>query len=56
MPLIHLAMVLLAYGILLWLIHAYVPAGGNVKAGLSALVVLAACVWVVRAFGLWTTF
>lgn len=56
MPLIHLAMVLLAYGVLLWLIHTYVPAGGSVKAGLSALVLLAAGVWAVRAFGLLTTF
>ena len=56
MPLTHIVMVLLFYGIVLWLIQIYVPSTGRVKPALNALVVIAACVWVTQALGLWSAF
>ncbi|GEM_PF-6510574 len=40
MPPVHIAMVLLVYGIVLWLIDTYVPRSIGVKPILSAVVVL----------------
>ena len=41
-------------GILLWLINTYVPMAGSIKTILNVVVVIAVCVWVLQAFGLWT--
>ena len=54
MPLINVVLVLLVVGILLWLINTYVPMAGSIKTILNVVVVIAVCVWVLQAFGLWT--
>jgi predicted membrane protein len=60
MPLIHYIKVILAVvlglvvvGILLWLINTYVPMAGSIRAILNIVVVLATCVGVLQAVGLW---
>jgi predicted membrane protein len=54
MPLIYIVLVLIVVGIALWLINAYIPMAGSIKAILNAVVIVAVCVWVLKAAGLWT--
>ncbi len=54
MPLIYIVMVLIVVGMALWLINAYIPMAGSIKAILNLVVVIAVCVWVLKAAGLWT--
>jgi len=44
---------LIVVGIVLWLINSYVPMAGSIKAILNVVVVVATCIWVLKAFGLW---
>ncbi len=54
MPLIYIVLVLMVVGMGLWLINRYVPMAGSIKTILNAVVVIAVCVWVLKAAGLWT--
>lgn len=54
MPLIYIVLVLMVVGMVLWLINRYVPMAGSIKTILNAVVVIAVCVWVLKAAGLWT--
>lgn len=54
MPLIYIILVLIIVGMALWLINAYIPMAGSIKAILNVVVVIAVCVWVLKAAGLWT--
>jgi predicted membrane protein len=54
MPLVYVVLVLIVVGMLLWLINTYIPMAGSIKTILNVVVVLAVCVWVLNAFGLWT--
>ncbi len=53
MPLLYIVVVLLIVGIALWLINEFVPMAGSIKAILNVVVVVAVCVWVLQAVGLW---
>jgi len=53
MPLIYIVLVLIVVGMALWLINAYIPMAGSIKAILNVVVVIAVCVWVLQATGLW---
>ena len=44
---------LIIVGMLLWLVNSYVPMAGSIKGLLNIVVVIACCVWVLKAFGLW---
>jgi hypothetical protein len=54
MPLIYIVLVLMVVGMGLWLINRYVPMAGSIKTILNAVVVIAVCVWVLKAAGLWS--
>ena len=54
MPLIYIVLILIVVGMALWLINTYVPMAGSIKAILNAIVVIAVCVWVLKAAGLWS--
>jgi hypothetical protein len=54
MPLIYIVLVLIVVGMALWLINAYIPMASSIKAILNVVVVVAVCVWVLQAAGLWT--
>jgi predicted membrane protein len=45
---------LIVVGMVLWLINTYVPMAGSIKAILNIVVVVAACVGVLQAVGLWS--
>lgn len=53
MPLIYIVITLVVAGIILWLINTYVPMAGSIKTILNVVVVIAVCVWVLQAVGLW---
>jgi len=55
MPLINLVLVLIVVGMALYLINRYIPMASSIKAILNVVVVVAVCVWVLQAVGLWTT-
>ena len=55
MPLIYIVLVLIVIGTALWLINNYIPMAGSIKTILNVVVVLFVCVWLLKAFDLWTT-
>lgn len=52
MPLVTVILVIVAVGVLLWLINAYIPMQGTVKGILNAVVVIALVIWLLQVFGL----
>jgi predicted membrane protein len=54
MPLLNLIVPLVVVGVVLWLINRYVPMASSIKTILNVVVVVAVCVWVLQAAGLWT--
>ena len=54
MPLIYILLVLIGAGMALWIVNTYIPMARGIKAILNAVVVLVICVWLLKAFGLWT--
>ena len=41
MPLIHVVVVLVVVGVLLWLVNSYIPMAGSIKSILNAVVIIA---------------
>jgi len=54
MPLIEVVIVLIAVGVVLWLINTYIPMAAAVKSLLNAVVVIVLIVWLLKVFGLWS--
>ena len=52
MPLIHLVLVLVAVGVVLWVINSYIPMQATVKKILNVVVVIAVVIWLMSVFGL----
>lgn len=50
--LIHIIIVLIVVGLLLWLVNNYIPMDGKIKSILNAVVVILVILWLLRAFGL----
>lgn len=50
---VHIVAALIWVGILLWLINVYVPMAPVIKGILNIVVVVAVCVFVLKAVGLW---
>ncbi len=50
---VNVVLALLVVGIVLWLINSYVPMAASIKAILNIVVVVATCVGVLQAVGLW---
>jgi hypothetical protein len=55
MPLLHLVLVLVVIGVLLWLVNTYIPMDGKIKSILNAVVVIGVVVWLLQAFGMMAT-
>ena len=51
MTLVHLVVILLVIGVLLWLVTTYVPIEPTIKRILVAVVVIAVVLWLLQAFG-----
>jgi cation transporter-like permease len=51
MPLIHLIIILVVVGVLLWLVNNYMPMDGKIKRILNVVVVIAVIIWLLSVFG-----
>lgn len=51
MPLIHIIIVLIVIGVVLWLINL-IPMAGSIKTILNAVVVIVVILWLLEVFGL----
>ena len=54
MPLINLVLALIVVGVALWLINQFIPMASSIKTILNIVVVVAVCVFVLQATGLWS--
>jgi hypothetical protein len=52
MPLIHVVVVLIVVGVILWLVNNYIPMAGSIKTILNAVVVIVVVLWLLSVFGL----
>jgi hypothetical protein len=52
MSLIHVVLVLVVVGVLLWLVNSYIPMAGSIKSILNAVVIIAVVLWLLSIFGL----
>ena len=52
MPLVHVVLVLIVVGVLLWLINSYIPMAGSIKTILNAVVIIVVVLWLLSVFGL----
>ena len=52
MPLIHVVIVLIVVGVILWLINSYIPMAGSIKMILNAVVIIVVVLWLLSVFGL----
>ena len=52
MPLIHLLIVLVVVGVILWLVNTYIPMDAKIKKILNIVVVIVVVLWLLRAFGI----
>ncbi len=55
MPLINLVFALIVVGVALWLINRFIPMASSIKTILNVVVVVAVCVWVLQATGMWSS-
>jgi len=55
MDLVHIVVVLIVVGVLLWLVNNYIPMQGSIKSILNAIVVIAVVLWLLDVFGLFTS-
>ena len=51
MSLIHLVVILIVVGFLLWLANRYIPMEPRIKSILNIVVIIAVILWLLNAFG-----
>lgn len=51
MPLVHLVIVLIVVGVLLWLVNSYIPMDAKIKNIMNIVVVIAVVLWLLNVFG-----
>ena len=52
MPLVHVVLVLVVVGVILWLINTYLPMQATVKKILNVVVIVVVVIWLLGVFGL----
>jgi len=52
MPLVHVIIVLVVVGVILWLVNNYIPMAGSIKTILNAVVIIVVVLWLLSVFGL----
>ncbi|MEP7050888.1 MAG: Thivi_2564 family membrane protein [Pseudomonadota bacterium] len=50
--LIHVILVLVVAGVLLWLVESFIPMDGKILRLLQAVVIIALVIWLLRVFGI----
>jgi hypothetical protein len=51
-PLVHVLLVLIVVGVLLWLINRFIPMQSTIKSILNGVVVIVVVLWLLQVFGL----
>ncbi len=51
-PLLHVLLVLIVVGILLWLVNRFIPMQSTIKSILNGIVVIGVVLWLLNIFGL----
>ena len=51
MPLLHIFLVLIVVGVLLWLVNSFIPMARSIKSILNAVAVIAVVLWLLNVFG-----
>jgi len=51
MPIIHVIVVLIVVGVILWLINNFIPMARTIKGILNAVVIIAVVLWLLKVFG-----
>lgn len=51
MPLIHLILVLVVVGVILWAVNSYIPMEASIKKILNIVVVIVVVLWLLSVFG-----
>jgi hypothetical protein len=52
MPIITILLILVAVGVILWLVNTYIPMDRKIKNILNVVVVILVIVWLLKVFGL----
>jgi hypothetical protein len=52
MDLVQFVLVIIAVGVLLWLVNNYIPMDSKIKQILNIVVVIALVLWILKVFGL----
>jgi hypothetical protein len=52
MTLVHIAVILVVVGLVMWLINTYIPMAGAIKSLLNIVVFVVLLVWILQVFGL----
>jgi hypothetical protein len=52
MPLVHIVLVLIIVGVLLWLINSFIPMDAKIKSLLNIVVMIVVIIWLLQAFGI----
>ena len=50
---VNVVLALIVVGVVLWMINTYIPMAGSIRGILNIVVVVATCVFVLQALGLW---
>lgn len=53
MPILTIILILVAVGVILWLINSYVPMDAKIKRILNIVVVIIVVIWLLSVFGVW---
>ena len=56
MPLLHIFLVLIVVGVLLWLLNSLIPMAPPIKSILNAVAVIGVVLWLLDVFGLFHSF
>jgi hypothetical protein len=51
MPILTILLILIAAGVILWLVNSYIPMDGKIKSILNVVVVILVIVWLLKVFG-----
>lgn len=52
MPLLTVLIILIAAGVILWLVNSYIPMDRKIKSILNVVVVIIVIVWLLKVFGI----
>ena len=51
MPLLHLILILVVIGVILWVVNRYIPMQSTVKRILNVVVIICVIIWLLSVFG-----